>query len=247
MKTTSHSQFILTPISAIIEDTNRACISLGNGIEIHPMASYIMQTTFLRMTGASEQKLKCICWEIATFDYEFRYEMFQTPLGECSNYKDKNSVFSHICKSLKRHDVSLLFDDAAKLSLIKDATKGLKKYLETSPLSIIFEKEFVEFKDYCSSNPIKKTFFCNINRDKNISFLESDLKDYYDDYVYRQRNRYAHNLTSYQMNVPSFSQLVKTESEKNNHFRMMSLLILIDGIFIKLFEKFQDMKSLHSY
>lgn len=126
MKATDHSQFILSPLSAIIEDTNRACNCLGNGIEIHPMASYIMQTTFLRMTGASEQKLKCICWEIATFDYEFRYEMFQNPLGECSSFRDKNAVFSNVCKSLKRHDVSLILEDNTKNDLIKEATVGLK-------------------------------------------------------------------------------------------------------------------------
>lgn len=112
---------------------------------------------------------------------------------------------------------------------------------------MIFEKEYIEFNDYCYSNPIKKSFFCNINRDDNISFFESDLKKYYEDYVYRQRNRYAHNLTSYQINIPSFSQLVKSESEKNNHFRMMAILILMDGIFMRLFEKFQTMKSLHTY
>lgn len=241
-----HSHFITTPISAIISETGRACMSLGDGIEIFPLASYIMQTTFLRLTGASEQKIKCICWEVASFDYEFRYEMFRTPLGECSSHKDKNDIFKNICQSLKRHDKSVEFSDAEKDGIIKMATENLLLELKSSPLSAIYQREYLEFQKYIKTNPIKKTLFCNDNKGK-ISFIESDLKDYYDEYVYRQRNRYAHNLTSYQMNLPTFSRLAKSERDSCNHFRMISTLILIDGIFMTLFEKFMAIKAYHSY
>lgn len=241
-----HSHFISTPISSIISETGRACMSLGDGIEIFPLASYILQTTFLRLTGASEQKIKCICWEVASFDYEFRYEMLRTPLGECSSHKDKNDIFKNICQILIRHDRSVEFSDAEKDRIIKMATDDLLLELKSSPLATIYQREYMEFQKYIKINPIKKTQFCNENKGK-ISFIESDLKDYYDEYVYRQRNRYAHNLTSYQMNMPTFSRLAKSDSDSNNHFRMISTLILIDGIFMTLYDKFMVIKNAHTY
>ena len=64
---------------------------IGNGIETYPLGDYIMQSVFLKMTGFQEQKMKCICWELASNDYEYRYYRFtQNKLGECSNYKEKN-------------------------------------------------------------------------------------------------------------------------------------------------------------
>lgn len=247
MNTIGHSKFITTPISSIIEDSNRACVSLGSGIEIHPLGSYIMQTTFLRMTGASEQKLKCLCWEIASFDYEFRYELLRNPLGECSSYQDKKKIFNNICDSLKRYNASVIFSDTEKDDIINTSTTELENQLETSPQSMIFEKEFKEFQKYFVTNPISRTSFCNASRDGNVSFLEKAHQEYYTDYVYRQRNRYAHNLTSYQMNVPTFTQLHNQDCESNNHFRMFSSLILIDGIFMNLFKKFESMKRQHCY
>lgn len=88
MRSNQHQQFIQTPILDILRDTVTSCRAIGDGIEVHPLCEYIMQTTFLNMTGASEQKLKCICWEMATNDYEYRYELLRSPIGECSNYKD---------------------------------------------------------------------------------------------------------------------------------------------------------------
>lgn len=249
MNSIGHSQFIMTPISTIIKETNVACRSLGSGIEIHPMGSYIMQTTFLRMTGASEQKLKCICWEIASFDYEFRYEMLRDQIGECSSYTDKKKIFKSICESLKRYGESPKFSDTDKDSIIRKSYSGLSSILGTSPQALIFEKEFMAFKDYSESIKLsdERKTFCNVDKKDNIQFLEEKLKVYYTDYVYRQRNRYAHNLTSYQINVPTLTQLRNNNSKENNHFRMFSLLIMMDEIFMKLFEKFEAMKSKHSY
>ena len=87
-----HSRFIFAPISDIFEETISDCSTLELGIENQPLSEYILQTTFLKMTGASEQKLKCICWEMASRDYEYRYEYLKNTHGECSDYKDKNAI-----------------------------------------------------------------------------------------------------------------------------------------------------------
>jgi hypothetical protein len=40
-----------------------------------------MQSIFIKMTGFQEQKLKCIVWELATDDYEYRYHKLTDKLG----------------------------------------------------------------------------------------------------------------------------------------------------------------------
>ena len=86
MRTNTHSDFIFSPITEVLKDAVTASSGIGNGIETFPLYDYVMQSTFLKATGFQEQKMKCICWEIATFDYEYRYEFTKTPLGECSSY-----------------------------------------------------------------------------------------------------------------------------------------------------------------
>lgn len=247
MNTTGHTQFIMTPISNIIRDTANACGSLGDGMESQPLASYIMQTTFLRLTGASEQKLKCICWEIASFDYEFRYELLKDPLGECSSYKDKKDIFNHICKCLRQYETPAELEDAEKDIIIGQATIALEKILDKSIFSNWFERDMIYYRDNLRINKIEKKHFCKKESGDNIRLLENILIDYYTEYVYRQRNRYAHNLTSYQLNIPTFTQLQKFDTSKNNHFRMFSLLILLDEIFMKYYEKFLRVRREHSY
>ncbi len=239
MNTTGHTQFIMTPISNIIRDTTLACASLGNGIESQPLASYIMQTTFLRLTGASEQKMKCIGWEIASFDYDFRYEMFRKPLGECSSYDDKKDLFRDIYNFLQKYNETVELTDTEKDGIIKMATIELDKILTNSNFSNWFEKELVEYNDIRKNTSIEQKHFCVKGSKGGMTLLENILMDYYKNYVYRQRNRYAHNLTSYQLNIPTFSQLLKSDATQNNHFRMFSLLILLDGIFMKYYEKFR--------
>ncbi len=246
MNTTGHTQFIMTPISNIIRDTTLACASLGNGIESQPLASYIMQTTFLRLTGASEQKLKCISWEIASFDYDFRYEMLKKPLGECSSYDDKKDLLRDICNFLQKYNEAVELTDAEKDSIIEMATIALDRILENSNFSNWFEKEIFEYHKIIKTLKYKREYFCIKSKD-NVKLFENILQDYYKNYIYRQRNRYAHNLTSYQLNIPTFSQLLKSDATQNNHFRMFSLLILLDGIFMKYYEKFLNVKCVHSY
>ena len=97
-----HADFILTPIREILVEGINACKSIGNGIETQPLCEYILSSLFLRLTGAQEQKLKCICWEIATHDYEFRrlFIKDKLQLGECSDYKAKNRIYTALLEQI---------------------------------------------------------------------------------------------------------------------------------------------------
>ncbi len=96
-----HSRFILTPLAHILEDGANACRGVGDGIETYPLCDHVMQSLFLRMTGALEQKMKCLGWELATEDYDFRrfYLNDQKMMGEHSNYNSKNSLYNQILKA----------------------------------------------------------------------------------------------------------------------------------------------------
>ena len=96
-----HSRFSLTPLAHILEDGANACRGVGDGIETYPLCDHVMQSLFLRMTGALEQKMKCLGWELATEDYDFRrfYLNDQKMMGEYSNYNSKNILYNQILKS----------------------------------------------------------------------------------------------------------------------------------------------------
>lgn len=125
MQNDEQRQFILTPIVNILQDTVNACKGIGQGIETQSLGEYVLQTTFLKMTGAQEQKLKGICWEMATDDYDYRYQYLKKNYGECSSYSDKSCVYRDLLAKLIKLDkgfsVAKLFDDVdvmPKLDLV---------------------------------------------------------------------------------------------------------------------------------
>lgn len=103
MYTDLHTEFILTPIRTILEQGINASQSLSSGIDSFPISEYILQSLFLRMTGASEQKVKCIFWQMATDDFQYRYKYLNYQgLGECSTYSSKNIAFKDLVAQIKR-------------------------------------------------------------------------------------------------------------------------------------------------
>lgn len=97
--TNIHREFILAPITNIFKEGLAAINSLGDGIEITALKEYFLQSLFLRMTGAQEQKLKCIGWDLASNDYAFRYKYLKSiykTYGEHSTYDAKKGVYNDI-------------------------------------------------------------------------------------------------------------------------------------------------------
>lgn len=294
MQSSIHSKFILTPVIGILQDAVNACAGIGNGVETQPLGEYVLQTTFLKMTGASEQKLKCICWEMATNDYDYRYRYLKKNYGECSSYRDKSSIYKDIIERIGKIDnsfsVARLFDDvdvsAKEKNLIEqkinkaianqrkkkkgnftenDANKlrkGMTVYLTNQGLC---EKERLNFSRIVLSENIQKSIDSIIgkslvaqweqqkyNNYKTMwidmteyvyadgdTLFGSELQDLYTDYVYAQRNRCAHNLVSYQNNLPTLKTLIDKNYIYNNYYLHFSILILLDEIFVRLYKKYQ--------
>lgn len=250
MENGKHTKFILTPIFEILKDCVNATKGIGIGIETYPLCDYIMQTTFLKVTGASEQKLKCILWEIATNDFDFRYEFLkpQMSYGECSRLEDKNKVFKALKTQVKvlnsdKEYLKKIFDDTTKTKIQDKARQEIIDLFEPSIISIWQGNQFKYFKN--NSKSFLENHFCNIQNTKdglNVSLIE-DVIDY-DTIVWKHRNRCAHNLKSYQTNLPDLSVLVNKEYDYENYFFRFSILVLLDEIFMKLYSEYLDLLSI---
>ena len=119
MRPNIHTNFILSPITDILKDVVSASAGIGNGIETFPLCDYVMQSVFLKMTGFQEQKMKCVCWELATVDYEYRYEFTKIPLGECSSFKEKQSIYKGLIEQIKKRSTNYqILNDGQKNLII---------------------------------------------------------------------------------------------------------------------------------
>lgn len=99
-----HEDFILAPLRETLQDALYSANFLKGGIEEFPIKEHFLQSLFLKLTGAQEQKLKCICWEIANRDYEYRrkYPSRIAIYGECSKIDAKNGVYVDLYESSQR-------------------------------------------------------------------------------------------------------------------------------------------------
>ena len=75
---------------------------------------------------------------------------------------------------------------------------------------------------------------------QNGSLFGNELQKDYKTVVYDHRNRCAHNLKSYQENLPKLNTLINETYLYENYFYRYILLIVLDEIFILLFQKYLD-------
>ncbi len=227
-----HSDFILAPITTILNDMLAAHSGIGIGIETFPLSEYSMQTTFLRMTGFQEQKMKCICWELATDNLDYRYKRFnKSPLGECSTYGEKQIVYKDLLEGILNFDPKYDINVSVNRKQIRNDTRSqIKDIFQDSNLAYWTKENFndclMAWLDIKSSHIAKPD-----------NLFENVLQDKYE-LLYRHRNRCAHNTFSYQENLPTLTSLVDDNHIYENYYVRFSLLILIDKIFIELYNKY---------
>ena len=293
MRSNNQRKFILSPIVNILQDTVTACKGIGHGIETQSLGEYVLQTTFLKMTGASEQKLKGICWEMATNDYDYRYQYLKKNYGECSSYADKSNIYKDLINMIVKQSpdfsVNRLFDDVnisvkeneliekriketqdeqekkkkRKLTDVEfqKLSEGLKKHFTKNRLC---EKEEANFRRIVFFEGIQDkleamvgnslvaqweqhNYLNYINSWKKLSsgnyaigkmLLCKDLQDFYTNIVYKHRNRCAHNLISFQNNLPTLKTLTEESFVYDNYYYRFSMLILLDEIFVRLYKAY---------
>jgi len=231
-----HTDFILTPINTILEDAVSAIAGIGTGIDTYPLCDYIMQSIFLKMTGFQEQKMRCIAWEMATNDYEYRRRLLNNDdvLGEYSTYKAKNAIYKNLIELIEKNPPDFVINYLDKSNILNNTLDMIKNVFTDSILAKWNQRGF----DFiCSSKNVIKIDQLLPENGKNI--FESNLKSKYE-ILYKQRNRLAHNTLSYQQNLPTLETLVAEDDESRNYFVWFSILVLIDNIFIELYKKYQE-------
>lgn len=222
-------KFIMTPIETIMEEAVGACAVLGGGIETYPVSEYVFQSVFLKMTGSQEQKLRCVCWYMASFDYISRYKYLDSykEMHQFSALGDKNKAYGLIREFVKRHDRRKMeIAEAAKVRMIKETATSIARIFGKSELREWNLRHYQEFKKWAMG--ITQGEVANRG-----DLLSGKLKEMYDD-LYRSRNRYAHNSLSYQQNLPSMKALVKGE-ESGNFYEWFFVLTLIDKVIMDRF------------
>lgn len=225
MFVSKHSKFILTPITEVIKEACIATRGFSPGIENYPIEEYIMHSLFLKMTGFQEQKGKCLSWDVATNDYEYRHEYFPKITGEYSSIADKNNLCKFIIKAITNQERKVNFD---KNAIIRECQNEICTLLKQSNL---IHNRHSDFSWLESTN---FSFYEDFLPRQNILIKENT--PLYNDYtqLYRERNRCAHNLRSYQENTPKLSILSK--NQKSNFFYFFFILDLIDHVYIELFK-----------
>ena len=255
----NHTAFILTPISQILKEAAIATSDIESGIASYPVCDYIMQSLFLKMTGMQEQKLKCICWELATDDYELRYLRYKRePLGECSSYSDKKKVLFDLIHQLEHISVGCsCISEAEKEDFINETKNELEEFYNHPQIKGWSQKPYYDFKAMFSRCNKKCLLFTNNNgkvvdlfghcencgqkntaSDMSLCCLGTLIEAY--ECLFKHRNRCAHNTSSFQQNLPTLETMDMPAYLFDNYYLRFAILILIDKIFIQLFRNYLD-------
>ena len=255
-----HSDFIETPLIEILKEGVQACRPLGVGIHTEPMKEYFLSSLFLRMTGAQEQKLKCICWELATHDYDFRNDYLKDigdsrKYGEFSSFTQREKVYNDLLRQLfllnegNRPRCTCL-ENYKKFS--QSVYTRVKMQLEKEPLYSWLQKEIQDLEGTNimtdpSNAPASHTTFSARKKEwppDGYKLFQKDLRSIYDLVVKQHRNKCAHNLTSVQNHLPNLDQLKKPGYPRQNYVYRFVILILIDEIFMGLYKEYKRLVNM---
>lgn len=253
MKRDEHITYINGRLINLLKEVVCTANHLGNGMEANMVNGYLFQSLFLQMTGAQEQKMKCICWELATDDLAYRYKRYYDGwrLNQCSTLEDKTTVYKDLLAAIHKVDPTYkLFPDIhAKQNFINEVFLSVCGIFDKSNIIEFHKKKFSEFKVFFdginASNiaPSVKDIFTRGNKDFPVSQVTRDTEMFaVYSLLYKQRNRCAHNTLSYQLNLPSLKELRDQKYQKyDNIFIFYTTLVIIDEIFRKLFGKYQTL------
>lgn len=226
-----NEKFIKTDIIEILKESNNLVNISCQGIESYPLQEYVLASTFIKMTGYLEQKIKCICWDIGSINYEFRYEILKkwNTLGTFSAYEKIKEVYDFLKDIILSVDKSFTVDETISLTAYNET----KKLFKQSILNSYEERKYLKFKN-------DKSFF------EEKSF--EDLSSLYIDYLYKKRNTIAHNTKSYQDNFPKLNILRKEKDyERNSYYHFFTVLTIYDRMFVSLYKNCIDIINENSW
>ena len=260
MEMDNQRNFIMTPVHSLLSQASMTIACLTNGVETYPSREYILQSLFLRMTGFQEQKLKCICWEIASYDYEYRYRrILSNKLGECSSYSDKCAVYSDIASAIEKLNRQFNFKEFTSTLSCGDLLGPITEFYDCSRHLGWLEREYVSCSGFlwatmnssCLASKAKDCIFgeCKECGNKAVCSLHSEIRgmqslvSVFNAAVYTHRNNCAHNVESYRRNQYTFSDLCEKGDRSDNYLLRFMLLMMIDYAITMLFKEWIQVSS----
>ena len=155
-------------------------------------------------------------------------------------------VYNDILNAIKKHDNSFLITDDIKNNILHVWKTSTRERFENGVLFHNFKRKYDEYKElitdvdkeWIMNNTQLLTSEKNISSAARINTFNLALQGLFKKYVFVERNRCAHNTRSYQHNLPSIKEMVSPEHKLQNYFLFMSIIILLDEIYRKLFETY---------
>ena len=228
------TDFIETSVYEILQQGVAAaeCLHYG-GIESYPILDYLLQSVFLRMTGFEEQKLRNICWEVATVDLEYRYKTLQGHIsyGEFSTLDDKKGVYTLLKEETKKFG-GFFAVDTQKTTILDKVKKEMTEAFDGTLISRSFPNNYHQYEIFVKT--WKKDHFANGNQ-----LLSGQIEKVYNA-LYKQRNRCAHNTASYQQDMITLTEMQDSQMRNCNYFSYFAILLLLDKIFIESYRMFRE-------
>lgn len=247
-------EFILSPMTDLVRQASASIACLKGGIEAYPISEYVLQSLFLKMTGFQEQKMKCICWELATHDYDYRYHrVLKGSIGECSSYNDKVSVVGDLVNAVSRIKRGFRIGEfTSNIDSGNLATELYSFYEQTGHVGWM-DHAYRQFRAFawssmggeCMRIKARDKLFGTCDRCGNkgacpvylVDRKSNALDALFNAAVYSHRNQCAHNLLSQQRNRPSFERLIEQDDLEENYFIRFMLLLMIDDVVVRLFRE----------
>lgn len=246
----SHIPFIKQPLIDILKEAIYALGAVGEGIQTFPICGYVLHSVFLKLTGAQEQKLKCICWELASRDYDYRHEYSRNSLGECSSLKDKNDVYKELIGEIRKIDSTFNITSIDKPKILREWKDSVLSVFRDSIVAKSFYSQFKDLEDilkvvddkcFLPSDTQTLANAANLSPSHTLKCnYNTSLSEIYEKYVYKERNRCAHNTRSYQNNLPYLKTIASPTYIFENYFIHISMIILLDMIFVELFTEYLE-------
>lgn len=149
-----------------------------------------------------------------------------------------------------------LLSDSERSQIMTSTKDEIIEFCSQSPISGWVEKSLGEFKSLFEKCGTECVLY--VNKDKVTEILGhcenckkksnpcklaklKSLKDIFDIAI-RHRNRCAHNISSYQQNLPALEELQKEEYVLENYLVRFAILLIVDKVFVALFRKYLEMK-----
>lgn len=245
-----HQDFILSPLSSVLDEAMRVLPSMKSGIEKRELCGYVLQSLFLKATGFQEQKMKCIAWEMATVDYEYRFDEFKKIIqNECSTIDTKQNILKEVVSQICLHNADFNgIDDSKIQSFIDVAHAQVSALYSHTMLHSWNQRNEYDFETiYKGMRPdyvVKSNDKSSAHKifDPKPIVYNGEKQSYYF-FVYSHRNRCAHNTLSYQQNLPSLSSLASQPFAYDNFYVLLFVLLILDQYVVDMYKNYKALTS----